>query len=127
MGDVIKGGGWVVLVFAVLAWYHAAADVIAATFGRNILPVGPRRSGSPDAEMARADLHGRPAFRVSPPTVADGDAAGAHGISRAAGSSVNSSSTGTKSSRQRGRHTVPRPPPGQAPRVCNPAGRGLSS
>ncbi len=31
----------VVLVFAVLAWYHAAGDVIAATFGRNILPVGP--------------------------------------------------------------------------------------
>jgi succinate-acetate transporter protein len=32
---------WVVLVFAVLAWYHAAGDVIAATFGRKILPFGP--------------------------------------------------------------------------------------
>jgi succinate-acetate transporter protein len=39
MGNVIKAGGWVVLVFAVLAWYHAAGDVIAATFGRKILPV----------------------------------------------------------------------------------------
>jgi succinate-acetate transporter protein len=29
------------LAFVVLAWYHAAGDVIAATFGRNILPVRP--------------------------------------------------------------------------------------
>ena len=41
MGDVTKAGGWVVLVFAVLAWYHAAGDVIAATFSRKILPMGP--------------------------------------------------------------------------------------
>ena len=41
MGDVTKAGGWVVLVFAVLAWYHAAGDVIAATFGRKVLPMGP--------------------------------------------------------------------------------------
>jgi succinate-acetate transporter protein len=41
MGNVTKAGGWVVLAFAVLAWYHAAGDVIAATFGRKILPVGP--------------------------------------------------------------------------------------
>jgi succinate-acetate transporter protein len=40
-GDITKAGGWVVLAFAVLAWYHAAGDVIAATFGRKILPVGP--------------------------------------------------------------------------------------
>ena len=40
-GNVVKAGGWVVLVFAVLAWYHAAGDVIAATFGRKILPFGP--------------------------------------------------------------------------------------
>jgi len=40
-GNVTKAGGWVVLAFAVLAWYHAAGDVIAATFGRKILPVGP--------------------------------------------------------------------------------------
>jgi succinate-acetate transporter protein len=37
MSGVTKAGGWVVLVFAVLAWYHAAGDVIAATFGRKIL------------------------------------------------------------------------------------------
>lgn len=40
-GDITKAGGWVVLAFAVLAWYHAAGDVIASTFGRKILPVGP--------------------------------------------------------------------------------------
>jgi succinate-acetate transporter protein len=41
LGNVTKAGGWVVLVFAVLAWYHAAGDVIAATFGHKVLPVGP--------------------------------------------------------------------------------------
>lgn len=35
-----KAGGWVTLAFAVLAWYHAAADIINFTFGRAILPVG---------------------------------------------------------------------------------------
>lgn len=35
-----KAGGWVTLAFAVLAWYHAAADMIAFTFGRPVLPVG---------------------------------------------------------------------------------------
>ncbi|MGH3406205.1 MAG: acetate uptake transporter [Streptosporangiaceae bacterium] len=39
--NVTKAGGWVVLVFAVLAWYHAAGDVIESTFGRKILPFGP--------------------------------------------------------------------------------------
>lgn len=34
-------GGWVTLAFAVLAWYHAAGDVIAHTFGRTVLPVIP--------------------------------------------------------------------------------------
>lgn len=38
-----KAGGWVTLAFAVLAWYHAAGDVIAATFGRPVLPVGSLR------------------------------------------------------------------------------------
>ena len=38
---ITKAGGWVVLVFAVLAWYHAAGDIIESTFGRKILPVGP--------------------------------------------------------------------------------------
>ena len=40
-GNVTKAGGWVVLVFAVLAWYHAAGDIIESTFGRKILPFGP--------------------------------------------------------------------------------------
>ncbi|MDA8320774.1 MAG: acetate uptake transporter [Actinomycetota bacterium] len=39
--DLTKAGGWVVLVFAVLAWYHAAGDVIESTFGRKVLPFGP--------------------------------------------------------------------------------------
>jgi len=39
--DVTEGGGWIVLVFAVLAWYHAAGDIIESTFGRVILPFGP--------------------------------------------------------------------------------------
>jgi uncharacterized protein len=39
--DVTEGGGWIVLVFAVLAWYYAAGDIIEFTFGRKVLPVGP--------------------------------------------------------------------------------------
>lgn len=35
-----KAGGWVTLAFAVLAWYHAAADMINFTFGRQMVPVG---------------------------------------------------------------------------------------
>jgi succinate-acetate transporter protein len=35
-------GGWVTLAFAVLAWYHAASDIVAATFGRRLLPLGAR-------------------------------------------------------------------------------------
>jgi uncharacterized protein len=38
--DVTEAGGWIVLVFAVLAWYHAAGDIIESTFGRKILPFG---------------------------------------------------------------------------------------
>jgi len=33
-------GGWVTMAFAVLAWYHAAAGIIAYTWGRDVLPVG---------------------------------------------------------------------------------------
>ncbi|HTX12599.1 MAG TPA: acetate uptake transporter [Solirubrobacteraceae bacterium] len=36
----IKAGGWVTIAFAILAWYHAAADVINFTFGRRLLSVG---------------------------------------------------------------------------------------
>jgi uncharacterized protein len=39
--DITEAGGWIVLVFAVLAWYHAAGDIIESTFGRKILPFGP--------------------------------------------------------------------------------------
>jgi len=39
--DITEGGGWIVLSFAVLAWYHAAGDIIEATFGRKVLPFGP--------------------------------------------------------------------------------------
>jgi uncharacterized protein len=41
--DVTRAGGWVTLAFAVLAWYHAAGDVIGYTFGRTVLPVGSLR------------------------------------------------------------------------------------
>ncbi len=40
---VTEAGGWVTLLFAVLAWYHAAGDVIGYTFGRKLLPVGSLR------------------------------------------------------------------------------------
>lgn len=43
--DITEAGGWIVLVFAVLAWYHAAGDIIESTFGRQILPSALRRSG----------------------------------------------------------------------------------
>jgi succinate-acetate transporter protein len=32
----------VTLAFAVLAWYHAASDIVTSTFERRLLPVGPR-------------------------------------------------------------------------------------
>jgi succinate-acetate transporter protein len=40
-GTLVKIGGWLNMAFAVLGWYHAAADLIAQTFGRQVLPVGP--------------------------------------------------------------------------------------
>jgi succinate-acetate transporter protein len=39
--DITEAGGWIVLTFAVLAWYHAAGDIIESTFGRKVLPFGP--------------------------------------------------------------------------------------
>jgi succinate-acetate transporter protein len=39
--DVTEAGGVVVLIFAILAWYHAAGDIIESTFGRKVLPFGP--------------------------------------------------------------------------------------
>ena len=38
--DVTEGGGVIVLIFAILAWYHAAGDIIESTFGRKVLPFG---------------------------------------------------------------------------------------
>jgi uncharacterized protein len=38
--DWTKAGGWITLAFAVLAWYHAAANIINFTFDRTILPIG---------------------------------------------------------------------------------------
>lgn len=38
---VIKAGGWLGLVTAFLAWYHSAAGVTNATWGRTVLPVFP--------------------------------------------------------------------------------------
>jgi len=34
-----KAGGWVTIAFAVIAWYHAAADMINFTFGRPVVPL----------------------------------------------------------------------------------------
>jgi succinate-acetate transporter protein len=39
--DVTRAGGWVTLAFAVLAWYHAAADMVNTNFGRVVAPLGP--------------------------------------------------------------------------------------
>ena len=38
---VIHVGGWLGLVTALLAWYHSAAGVTNATWGRTVLPVFP--------------------------------------------------------------------------------------
>jgi succinate-acetate transporter protein len=32
--------GWLTMIFAVGAWYHAAAQLLAATWGKEVLPVG---------------------------------------------------------------------------------------
>jgi hypothetical protein len=36
-------GGWVTLAFAVIAWYHAAGDMINTNFGRIVLPQWPMK------------------------------------------------------------------------------------
>jgi uncharacterized protein len=38
---ITEAGGVIVLIFAILAWYHAAGDIIESTFGRKVLPFGP--------------------------------------------------------------------------------------
>jgi hypothetical protein len=42
---VIKFGGWLGLITAIVAWYAALAGVMSSTFGRPVLP-NPRLSGS---------------------------------------------------------------------------------
>lgn len=34
-------GGWITLLFAVIAWYHAAGDLINFTFGKKVVPLFP--------------------------------------------------------------------------------------
>jgi len=33
--------GWLTIIFAILGWYHAAAGIIASTWGKEVLPVFP--------------------------------------------------------------------------------------
>lgn len=40
---ITKAGGGVTIAFAVLAWYHAASDLISSTFNYRFLPVGSLR------------------------------------------------------------------------------------
>jgi succinate-acetate transporter protein len=42
--DLTRAGGFVGLIFALLAVYHAAADIVASTFGHEVLPLGRVRS-----------------------------------------------------------------------------------
>jgi succinate-acetate transporter protein len=37
---LVHTSGYLTLLFALLGWYHGAADVICFTFGRRLLPVG---------------------------------------------------------------------------------------
>ena len=38
---MVKAGGWVGLLTALLAWYASAAGVINETHGKVVLPLGP--------------------------------------------------------------------------------------
>ena len=40
--SMVKAGGWAGLITAVLAWYCSAAGVINETYGKTVLPLGPR-------------------------------------------------------------------------------------
>lgn len=33
--------GWLTIIFAILGWYHGAAGIIASTWGKDVLPLGP--------------------------------------------------------------------------------------
>ncbi|MGC8495174.1 MAG: acetate uptake transporter [Syntrophobacteraceae bacterium] len=47
-------GGWLTIIFAVLAWYHAAAGIIAFTWGREVLPLGKIQPAAPAKKAALA-------------------------------------------------------------------------
>ena len=40
--NMVKIGGWLGLITAFLAWYCSAAGVINETYGKTVLPLGPR-------------------------------------------------------------------------------------
>jgi len=40
--NMVKIGGWLGLITAALAWYCSAAGVINETYGKTVLPLGPR-------------------------------------------------------------------------------------
>jgi len=52
----LRGGGWVLLVSAALAWYTATAMMVESTFGRVILPLGARRAKDPNLPPHAAHL-----------------------------------------------------------------------
>ena len=40
--QMVKIGGWLGIITAILAWYASAAGVINETYGKSVLPLGPR-------------------------------------------------------------------------------------
>lgn len=102
IGSVTKAAGWVVLAFALLARYHAAGDVIAAIFGRTILPVGPPliRSRMPNAGGPSWCRPCSACHHVAPDRLMACRGRLARHRTQAG--------SGTKSSRRRGRHRLPR-------------------
>lgn len=46
VGAFNVASGWATMAFSVLSWYHAAAGLIAGTWGREVLPVGPIHKSS---------------------------------------------------------------------------------
>lgn len=47
-------GGWLTIIFAILGWYHAAAGIIASTWGRDVLPLGKIQPSAVPAKKAAA-------------------------------------------------------------------------
>lgn len=57
-------GGWVLVASAILAWYAATALMLAATFGRTILPIGELQKGHPLSPKRAANVPGDQPKRV---------------------------------------------------------------